>query len=305
MEKLALVIPVYNEEKGLYGHIREIDRILKADGLDFRFMLVNDGSKDGTWKVVENLAREMDNVSGVSFSRNFGKESAICAGLASIDAERYLVMDSDLQHPPRFIKGMMEKMDETGADIIDGVKTFRGNESLKSRVLAKGFYGTLKALTGLELDNSSDFKLMRKCVIDELRKMPEGDRFFRAMVDFVGFDRVEFPFSVDDRDDGGSRFSTKRLLKMAISAIITNSAAPLYLSFAGGFAALVAAVIDLVVMIVRGATDRSVSGTMWTVLAVFLCTAVILATIGIMGAYVTRIYDEVRGRTRYIISKRI
>lgn len=305
MEKLALVIPVYNEEKGLYGHIREIDRILKADGLDFRFMLVNDGSKDATWKVVENLAQEMDNVSGVSFSRNFGKESAICAGLASIDAERYLVMDSDLQHPPRFIKGMMEKMDETGADIIDGVKTFRGNESMKSRVLAKGFYGTLKTLTGLELDNSSDFKLMRKCVIDELRKMPEGDRFFRAMVDFVGFNRVEFPFSVDDRDDGGSRFSTKRLMKMAVSAIITNSAAPLYLSFAGSFAALLAALIDLIVMIVRGATDRYVNGALWAMLAVFICTAVILAAVGIMGAYVTRIYDEVRGRTRYIISKRI
>jgi len=305
MEKLALIIPVYNEEKGLYGHICEIDRILKKDGLDFRFLLVNDGSRDQTWAVVEKLAKELNNVSGISFSRNFGKESAICAGLASIDAERYLVMDSDLQHPPRFIRPMMDEMDRTNADIIDGVKSFRGHESLKSKILAKGFYGTLRTLTGLELDNSSDFKLMKKCVVDELRKMPEGDRFFRAMVDFVGFQRVEFPFSVDDRDDGGSRFSTRRLLKMALSAIVTNSPAPLYLTFPAAFLCMVGALVDVIVMIVRACTQKGVTGTSWVILTVLLVGAMILAGMGILGAYLTRVYDEVRGRTRYIIAKRL
>lgn len=305
MEKLALIIPVYNEEKGLYGHICEIDRILKADGLDFRFLLVNDGSRDQTWAVVEKLAKERNNVSGISFSRNFGKESAICAGLASIDAERYLVMDSDLQHPPRFIRPMMDEMDKTDADIIDGVKAFRGHESLKSKALAKGFYGILRTLTGLELDNSSDFKLMKKCVVDELRKMPEGDRFFRAMVDFVGFQRVEFPFSVDDRDDGGSRFSTRRLLKMALSAIVTNSPVPLYLTFPAAFLCLGGTLVDAIVMIVRACTQRGVTGTSWVILTVLLVGAMILAGMGILGAYLTRVYDEVRGRTRYIISKRL
>ncbi|MEA4823644.1 MAG: glycosyltransferase family 2 protein [Clostridiaceae bacterium] len=302
---LAVVIPVFNEEKGLYAHITQIDRILKADGIAARFMLVDDGSRDSTWSVVRKLHAEMPNVGGIRFSRNFGKETAISAGLDAIDDEIYLVMDSDLQHPPRSVRGMLDLLEASDADIVDGVKEYRGNETLRSKLLAKGFYGILKAATGLDLDNSSDFKLLRRPVVDEIRKMTEGNRFFRSIVDYVGFKRVNFPFSVDDRDDGTSRFSTKRLLKLAFNAIVSNTAAPLYIAFLTAFLSFLGAFADAVVMIVRACMRTGVTGTQWVILTVLLAAGCILLSVGILGAYVSRVYDEVKGRARYIVSERV
>ncbi|MDY3072095.1 MAG: glycosyltransferase family 2 protein [Eubacteriales bacterium] len=302
---LAVVIPVFNEEKGLDAHIREIDRVLNADGISHRFLLVDDGSRDRTWEVVRRLADELPNVSGIRFSRNFGKETAICAGLDAIDEDVYLVMDSDLQHPPRCVRGMLELLESSGADIVDGVKSFRGNESLKSKILARGFYGVLRALTGLDLDNSSDFKLLRRPVVDELRKMTEHNRFFRSLVDAVGFRRASFPFSVDDRDDGTSRFSTKRLLTLAFNAILSNTAMPLYLPFAFAFLCFLGALSDAVVMLVRAGTGSGVTGTMWLVLLALVLVSLVLVSLGVLGAYLARVYDEVKGRARYIVAERV
>ncbi|MGI6336955.1 MAG: glycosyltransferase family 2 protein [Eubacteriales bacterium] len=307
---LIAVIPLYNEEKAVRRHIAQIDRILKADGIDVSFLLVNDGSRDGTWNEIRALTKELANVRAVSFSRNFGKESAIHAGLSEAlrtypDADRFLVMDSDLQHPPRFVKHMLELMDSVGADIVDGIKEFRGNETLKSKILARGFYGTLAAVSGMELNNSSDFKILRRAPVEEIVRMPEGNRFFRAMVDFVGFKRVDFPFSVDDRDDGTSRFSVKSLLKLAFNAILGNSSGLLYLPFLGAFLCVLGALTDAVVMIVRACTQTGVTNAAWVILCVLLTGALVLAGLGVLGAYIARLYDEVRERRRYIVSERI
>ena len=185
--KLAVVIPVYNEEKALIPHIKTIYEILVNDGIEPAFMLVDDGSKDRTWQKILELQNEIPDLHAVRFARNFGKEMALCAGIDAIDADRYLIMDSDLQHPPRYIKAMMEIMDENGADIVEGVKESRGKESLKYKLLAKSFYHILKWATALDLDNSSDFKLMDRKVIDYLRTFTEKNVFFRGLVDFVGF----------------------------------------------------------------------------------------------------------------------
>ena len=302
---LAVVIPVFNEEKGLAAHVREIDRIFRADGIDARYMLVDDGSRDSTWQIVKALHAELPNVSGIRFARNFGKETAISAGLAAADGDVYLVMDSDLQHPPRCVKGMLELLEESGADIVDGVKEFRGNESFKQKVLARGFWRILKAMTGLDLDNSADFKLLRRPVVEEIRKMPEHNRFFRALVDYVGFERVDFPFSVDDRDDGTSRFSTRSSLRLAFNAILSNTAAPLMWAFLAAFVCCAAAFADVVFMIVRACLRNGVPGTAWTCLTVLLVGAAILACLGILGAYLARVYDEVKGRALYIVSERV
>ncbi len=302
---LAVVIPVFNEEKGLYAHVREIDRVLRSDGIDPHFMLVDDGSRDRTWEIVRRLHQEMPWVSGIRFSRNFGKETAISAGLASVDEELYLVMDSDLQHPPRCVRGMLDLLESSGADVVDGVKEFRGHESLKSRILAKGFYGILKRFTGLDFDNSSDFKILRRPVVDELRKLPERNRFFRALVDSVGFAHASFPFSVEDRDDGTSRFSTRRLLKLAFNAILSNTAAPLYLAFPLAFLCGLGALADVIVMIVRACSRAGVPDAAWVILTVLLASVLILGVLGILGAYIARMYDEVKGRALYIVSERV
>ncbi len=302
---LAVVIPVFNEEKGLLAHVREIDRIFRADGIDAKYMLVDDGSRDATWQVVKQLHEELPGVSGIRFARNFGKETAISAGLAAAEGDVYLVMDSDLQHPPRCVKGMLELLESSGADIVDGVKEFRGHETFKQKVLARGFWRVLKAMTGLDLDNSSDFKLLRRPVVEEIRKMPEHNRFFRALVDYVGFKRVDFSFSVDDRDDGTSRFSTKASLRLAMNAILSNTALPLFLAFLLAFVCCAGALADLIFMIVRACLHAGVPEAAWVCLTVLLVGAMVLGCIGIAGAYLARMYDEVKGRALYIVSERV
>ena len=302
---LAVVIPVFNEEKGLLAHVREIDRIFRADGIDAAYMLVDDGSRDATWQVVKQLHEELPGVSGIRFARNFGKETAISAGLAAAEGDVYLVMDSDLQHPPRCVKGMLELLESSGADIVDGVKEFRGNETFRQKVLAKGFWRVLKTMTGLDLDNSSDFKLLRRPVVEEIRKMPEHNRFFRALVDYVGFERVDFAFSVDDRDDGTSRFSTKASLRLAMNAILSNTALPLFLAFLLAFVCCAGALADLIFMIVRACLHAGVPEAAWVCLTVLLVGAMVLGCLGIAGAYLARMYDEVKGRALYIVSERV
>ena len=179
---LALIIPVYNEENALRTHFEAIKRVLAEDGIPAHFLFVDDGSMDNTWGVIEALAADDSHVKGIKFARNFGKEVALRAGIEAIDADLYLTMDSDLQHPPRYIKDMLLLMEKEGADIIDGVKSNRGQESLKYKVFAKGFYRTLKTITGLEMDNSSDFKLMNFHVIKQLRSFHERNLFFRGIV---------------------------------------------------------------------------------------------------------------------------
>jgi len=149
--KLAVVIPVYNEEKALIPHIKTIYEILVNDGIEPAFMLVDDGSKDRTWQKILELQNEIPDLHAVRFARNFGKEMALCAGIDSIDADRYLIMDSDLQHPPRYIKDMMEVMDANGADIVEGVKESRGKESLGYKMSAGIFYKVMSKLIKMDI----------------------------------------------------------------------------------------------------------------------------------------------------------
>ena len=301
---LAVIIPVYNEEKGIERHIAEIDRILTADGIAHTFMLVDDGSRDSSWACLRRLCQTMDNVRAIRFARNFGKEVAICAGLDAIDEDLYLVMDSDLQHPPRCIKGMLALMEKTGADIVDGVKESRGTETVKTKFLAKSFYKVLELFTGLSLDNSSDFKLMKRKVVDAIRVMPERNRFFRSLVDYVGFERVSYGFATDDRDDGTSRFSTKKLMILAFNAILSNTNKPLYLPLVLAAVSGLGAFVVLVLMIVRAALGLSVTGMLGLAFLLLVCTALILLALGVTAAYLARMYDEVKGRPLYLVSER-
>jgi len=301
---LAVIIPVYNEEKGIERHIAEIDRILTADGIAHTFMLVDDGSRDSSWVCLRRLCQTMDNVRAIRFARNFGKEVAICAGLDAIDADVYLVMDSDLQHPPRCIKGMLALMEKTGADIVDGVKESRGTETVKTKFLAKSFYKVLELFTGLSLDNSSDFKLMKRKVVDAIRVMPERNRFFRSLVDYVGFERVSYGFATDDRDDGTSRFSTKKLMILAFNAILSNTNKPLYLPLVLAAVSGLGAFVVLVLMIVRAALGLGVTGMLGLAFLLLVCTALILLALGVTAAYLARMYDEVKGRPLYLVSER-
>ena len=299
---LMIVIPVYNEEGPLARNLAEIDRVLAEDGIVPRYMLVDDGSSDGTWDVISKLAERNGRIGSVRFSRNFGKEAAICAGLDHADAELCLVMDSDLQHPPRCVAEMLELMERENADIVEGIKTERGSESAGYRFFANSFYKLLRAVSGLDLMNSSDFKLMTRRVVESMRGFNEGKVFFRGLVEWSGYKKAQYPFGVDDRLNGTSRFSKLRLVKMAVDSMLSYTSKPLYITAVIGLIFLLFALVMSVQTLYNYFAGHAVSGISTVILIQLITGAAVMISLGIIGIYISRIYSESKRRPRYIVS---
>ncbi len=300
---LAVIIPVYNEGAVIQNNLRRIRQVFTEDGLSCRFILVDDGSSDCTWLEISSLVNEFPEVSSLRFARNFGKEAAICAGLDRVEARRYLIMDSDLQHPPRCVKEMLVLMEREQADIVDGVKEKRGKETLRHKLFAKSFYRLLKLLTGLDLDNSSDFKLLDRRVVDVLRQFEESSLFFRGLVAWVGFKRVTYKFAVDGRGCRRSRFSTGKLINLAISSILSYTSKPLYLTILSGLIFLIISAALGIQTLYNYFSGRAVSGFTTVILLLLFTGSMIMISLGFIGVYISRIYDEVKKRPRYIIAE--
>lgn len=302
---LAVVIPVYNESKALEANFREIHRIFTEDGITCQYHFVDDGSKDDTWSVIEDLSSKYPQITAIRFARNFGKEIALRAGVESIDADLYLTMDSDLQHPPAYVKAMIETMAREDADIIDGVKASRGKESLKYKLFARGFYSFLKGITSLEMNDSSDFKLMNRQVIDSLREFRERNLFFRGIVSWVGYKVVKFPFDVAERQVGVTHFNFAKLVLLAMNAILSYTSKPLYLTIISGLIFLVFAFILGVQTLYNFFFGHAISGFSTVILLILFTGSMIMLSLGIIGVYISRIYDEIKRRPRYVIDRRL
>lgn len=304
-KKLALIIPVYNEEKALESNFLEIRRVLEADGISCAYMFVDDGSKDGTWRVLTSLAETYSNVSAIRFARNFGKELALSAGVDQIDADYYLTMDSDLQHPPRYIKTMLDAMANQKVNIVEGVKSSRGKESFVYKIFAKSFYKFLKSITNLEMDNSSDFKLMDRQVIDAIRSFKERNLFFRGIVNWVGFNHMQIPFEVEERRGGDSHFPLTKLILLALNAILAYTSKPLYLTTVSGLVFLFFAIIIGVQTLYNYFVGTAISGFSTVILLLLITGSMIMLSLGIIGVYISRIYEEIKGRPRYIVEEKL
>ena len=302
---LAIIIPVFNEGDALVHHFTELNRILEEDGITCEYLFVDDGSTDHTWNVLETLSSQYESVKAIRFARNFGKETALRAGIESIEADYYLTMDSDLQHPPKYIKHMLELMETEQADIVDGIKATRGHETLKTKFLAKGFYKFLKLMSDMEMDNSSDFKLMNRSVIESLRAFHERHVFFRGIVNWVGFKVVKMPFHVDDRKEGKTHFSFTKLVFLAFDAIISYTSKPLHLVIYSGLIFFIFALIMGVQTLYNYFTGQAINGFSTVILLILITGSMVMFSLGIIGLYISRIYDEIKRRPRYIIDRRL
>ncbi len=299
---LSIIIPVYNESKAIAHNFSVIHETLFKDKISCQYFIVDDGSTDDTWQELNKLKIKYHNVSAIRFARNFGKEVAICAGLDHIRSERYLIMDSDLQHPPSCVKEMLLLMNKTKANIIDGVKQKRSKETLAYKLLAGSFYKVLKAATGLNMNHSSDFKLFDNKVADAIRRFSERNLFFRGLVDWIGFKTIPYQFNVQDRLEGTTRFSTMKLIKLALNAIVAHTSKPLYLTIVGGVFFLIFAIILGIQTLVNFFVGNAISGFSTVILLLLIIGSMIMLSLGIIGVYISRIYDEVKQRPRYIIA---
>lgn len=299
---LSVVIPAYNEEEIIPKTAKTIDTILNDAGIDHELLFINDGSKDKTWERIEEQANLIPSVKGVCFSRNFGKESAVFAGIAEAKGDCCVVIDCDLQHPPEKIVEMY-RLWEQGYEIVEGVKTSRGRESGMHKFAAKTFYSIMSDAVGFDMSRASDFKLLDRKAINVLINMNEKNAFFRALSSWVGFKQTEVEYEVREREAGTSKWSTRSLIKYAVTNITSFTSAPMQIVTIMGvfvfvFGLLVS--IEALVQYFRGTAREGFTTVI--ILQCFTCS-VIMMGLGVIGFYISKIYDEVKGRPRYIIDK--
>lgn len=302
MATVSLVLPAYNEEAMLEKTAETLKRVLSNANISYQLIFVDDGSKDSTWHKIEIATQNDECVKGVHFSRNFGKEAAVFAGLAHADGDCVVVMDCDLQHPPETVVEMYQLWMK-GYEVIEGVKRSRGQESSLHRASAGLFYKIMSKATGIDMSRASDFKLLDRKVVEAILAMPERNAFFRAMSSWVGFKSTVVEFDVQEREAGESKWSTRSLIRYAITNIVGYSTAPMQFVTGAGIVVFFIAVILGLQTMIRYFTGHAVEGFTTVILLILLLGSVIMVSLGIIGYYIAKIYDEVKRRPRYIVSK--
>lgn len=299
---LSVIIPAFNEEESIGAAAGAITGVLTAADIPYELIFVNDGSTDGTWRMIENEAAQRPFVRGLRFSRNFGKEAAIYAGLAAAKGDCCAVIDADLQHPPEKLVEMY-RLWEQGYEVVEGVKADRGREPAAYGVFAKLFYRLISAASGIDLYNASDFKLLDRKVADILVSMQERNAFFRALSSWVGFRSVTVSYDVQERKAGTSKWSAISLVKYALTNISSFSAAPLQLVTVFGVLMFAVSLILSVIALYQKITGVALGGFTTIILLQSFTGSVIMISLGIIGFYLARIYEEIKGRPRYIIAE--
>jgi dolichol-phosphate mannosyltransferase len=294
-------MPVYNEGKYIYNNVMKVDSLLIKKGIEHQFLLVDDGSNDNTWDEMCRLASDYPHVSIIRLSRNFGKESALCAGLENAAGDAVVIMDSDLQHPPEYIPEMVRLWREEGYNVVEGVKEDRGKESLGSKLAALLFYRTFRRTTGIDIGVASDFKLMDRSAVEAWKKLPERNIFFRGLSAWVGFKRRTLPFKVAPRAGGDTKWTFSALVRLAINSITAYTAAPLFIVFWLGVLMGIGAVILGIQTLYNYFAHQSVPGFSTVILLLLFIGSAIMISLSIIGLYIAKIYDEVKARPRYII----
>jgi polyisoprenyl-phosphate glycosyltransferase len=302
---ISVVIPLYNEGSHLSALVSDLKTALQQTGCPFELVLVDDGSPDDTWQRIKDETRTLPSLRAVRLSRNFGKELALCAGLERARGNAVVVMDGDGQHPPSLLPVMIEKWRTSGADIVQAVKTKRGSESLTGKLGALLFYFILNKLSGFELKGASDFKLMNRKVADTWLAMRERNVFFRGMTAWMGFSTVQIPFEVVARRTGKSSWSYFKRSKLALIGITTFSSFPLHLvTFAGVIFFIFAVGLGIQTLYLKLA-GRAFTGFATVILLELIIGSLLMISLGIIGEYLARIYEEVKGRPRYVITESI
>ncbi len=304
MAKLSVVLPAYNEEAMLLKAAETLKEILEKEKIEYQLIFVDDGSRDQTWSLITEAARRDSHVTGIHFSRNFGKEAAIFAGLANAEGDCAAVMDCDLQHPPQTLVQMYRLWQE-GYEVVEGVKRTRGKESAIHRASAGLFYKIMSSATKIDMSRASDFKLMDRRAVDSLLEMPERNAFFRAMSSWIGFRSTTVEFDVQEREAGESKWSTRSLIRYAITNIVGYSSAPMQMVTGAGAVVFLMAVVLGIQTLVKYFSGHAVEGFTTVILLLLFIGSVIMISLGIIGYYISRIYEEVKGRPRYIISRKI
>jgi glycosyltransferase involved in cell wall biosynthesis len=302
MPALSIVLPAYHEAEGLARALETIRQYAEPLG-SVEYIIVDDGSLDETWREIQKLSGRFTGVTGVRLSRNFGKEAAIAAGLKTARGDAVITLDADLQHPPELIPQMVKRW-QAGAKVVNTVKRTRENESNLKAWLTHRYFGLFNWLTGIDVENASDFKLLDREVVECLNALPERERFYRGLVGWLGFEQETLKFDVAPRLAGTGNWSSFKLFRLALDSTVSFSTAPMHLmtSIGACFGALAVALSARTIWMWLSGT--AVPGFSTVILLLIIIGAVLMIGLGIIGIYIAKIYEEVKSRPEFIVQQK-
>ncbi len=307
--KLSLVVPCYNEEANVKRFFDEVNKVFRNKVPDFEFVFVNDGSKDGTYPELKKLHKEntTSNIQVLTFSRNFGKEAAIYAGLSNAKGDLVCIIDADLQQRPEVVLEMLDEIEKD--DSLDCVAAYQENrkESKTLSGLKSAFYKVINKITDVDFVNgASDFRLLKRTMVDAILEMTEYHRFSKGIFSWVGFNTKYIPYTVEERQFGETKWSYGKLFKYAFDGIISFSTFPLKLATGVGLATAFASIIYLIVVVLQKLIfGIDVPGYATIVVLVLFLGGMQLFCLGILGEYLSKIYVQVKNRPIYILKEHL
>jgi dolichol-phosphate mannosyltransferase len=299
---LSVIIPAYNEKENIERTAKTVSKILEEEKISFELVFISDGSMDGTYEEICRLAALDGRVRGAEFSRNFGKEAAIFAGLELSAGDACIVMDCDLQHPPEVIPEMYRLWKE-GFEVVEGIKKSRGKESVFHSMFAGMFYGIMSKMMKMDMRSSSDFKLLDIKVVRVLLSLGERNTFFRALSFWAGFRSTKVEYEVKERAFGSSKWSFRSLIKYAVSNVTSFSTVPLQMVTVMGIISILFSIVLAAQTLVKYVMGTAVEGFTTVILLILIIGGFIMISLGMIGHYLARIYEEVKRRPRYIIRR--
>ena len=301
LKEISVILPLYNEEGNIPVIYSQLVDVLEKINIDFELIFVDDGSEDNSRDEIEAIAHNDDRVLGISLSRNFGHQIAIVAGLEHSNAKYTIMMDCDLQHPPEVIAALYEKALE-GYDIVNTIRNDSKDLGTVKRSSSKGFYSLLAKLADVKIHKSSaDFRLMSRKTVEAFLKMKEKDRFTRGLVSWMGFHQTFVHFDAPQRHSGKSKYSYRKMIGFAADGIFSFSSKPLRISFYLGLIVCMLGLIYAVFVVTAYFTGNTIPGWASLMITVLFLGGVQLLSIGIIGEYLARVFNEVKNRPLYYV----
>ncbi|MDQ3246827.1 MAG: glycosyltransferase family 2 protein [Pseudomonadota bacterium] len=305
MTALSIVVPCFNEEPCIdVLHQRLTAAAAGAMGDDYEIVLVNDGSRDASWALMERIAAADPHVVAINLSRNHGHQLALTAGLDLCRGDVVLIIDADLQDPPELLGDMIDAMRREQADVVYGVRRSRAGETAFKRATAHGFYRILSRATEVDIPlDAGDFRLISRRALEAFLAMPEQARFIRGMVAWIGFRQVPFPYNRDERFAGTTKYPLGKMLRFAFDALTGFSSAPLKLASHAGLILSVGSLLLLAYIAYAWLAGQSIQGWTSLMLVVVVLGAMQMFVLALMGEYIGRLYNESKGRPLYIVQE--
>ncbi len=301
--QLSIIIPIYNEQGNIDRLINRLKGVIAQLNVTCEYVFINDGSKDDSINIIKNLAAIDPSVKFINFSRNFGHQIAVTAGLDKCIGERIVIIDADLQDPPELIIDMYKKMDE-GFEVVYAKRAVRKGESWMKKFTARMFYRILKSITSVNIPvDTGDFRIMDRKIVDVLKQMPEQQKFLRGQISWIGFNQTYVEYQRDERFAGETGYTYKKMIRFALDGITSFSNFPLKFATICGFAVSgIAFLVMLYALYARFISRDYIEGWTSIIISVLFLGGIQLISIGIIGEYISRLSSNVRNRPLYIIN---